>query len=130
MSSTPSYRRSCVERVSSPGWSTRARRPENEALTVGSLVIHEQNRSVSLDSQPLALTPTQYRLLVLLAKQPNVLVPLGELTQSVWNCEPDDGATSLIATQMARLRGRLRDGSIRPPAIVSVPSRGYRLLAA
>jgi hypothetical protein len=35
--------------------------PENEALTVGSLVIHEQNRSVSLDSQPLALTPTQYR---------------------------------------------------------------------
>lgn len=99
-------------------------------LRVGALTIHERVRSAAIDSQPLSLTPTQYRLLVTLARQPNNLVPLEELTQTVWNCEPDDGTASLIATQMARLRAKLRDGADSPLSIVSVPSRGYRLLAA
>ena len=118
-------RRSGVRELESSEPETRT-----EELRVGPLVIHEQKRSVSIDAQPVALTPTQFRLLVSLAKQPNVLVPLSELTQTVWKCEPDDGATSLIATQVARLRARLREGSSSPPSIVSVPSRGYRLLAA
>lgn len=104
--------------------------PDGDHVKVGPLMIHERRRAVSIDFQPVALTPIQYRLLVILARRPNALVPTRELTETVWNCEPDDGTASLVATQMARLRAKLRDNSNSPLSIVSVPSRGYRLLAA
>lgn len=100
------------------------------SLSVGPLQIHEHRRSVSVANQPLALTPIQYKLLLSLARRPNNLVPIHELTESVWNCPPDIGTSALIATQMARLRAKLRDNSEASVSIVSVPSRGYRLLAA
>jgi len=99
-------------------------------LQIGSLLVHEQKRSATIDSQPLGLTPTQYRVLSILAKQPEGLVSTADIAQSVWSCEPDDGVASLIATQIARIRAKLRDRSCLTPSIVSVPGRGYRLLAA
>jgi DNA-binding response OmpR family regulator len=97
---------------------------------IGSLVVHENKRSATIDSQPLRLTPTQYRVLAILARQPDGLVSTADISQTVWNCEPDDGVASLIATQVARIRAKLRDRSATAPSIVSVPGRGYRLLAA
>ena len=97
---------------------------------VGSLVVHEQKQSATIDFQPLGLTPTQYRVLAILAKQPDGLVSTADIAQRVWNCDPDDGVASLIATQVARLRAKLRGRSPSTPSIVSVPGRGYRLLAA
>jgi DNA-binding response OmpR family regulator len=76
------------------------------------------------------LTPTQYQVLAILARQPDGLVTTADIAQTVWKCEPDDGVNSLIATQVARLRAKLRDHSASTPSIVSVPGRGYRLLAA
>jgi DNA-binding response OmpR family regulator len=99
-------------------------------LSIGSLTVHEEKRTATIDSQPLGLTPTQYRVLAILARQPDGLVSTADIAQTVWNCEPDDGVASLIATQIARLRAKLRDRSATAPSIVSVPGRGYRLLAA
>jgi DNA-binding response OmpR family regulator len=101
-----------------------------DELKIGSLVVHEKKRSASIDSQPLGLTPTQYRVLAILARQPDGLVSTTDIAHMVWNCEPDDGVASLIATQVARLRAKLRDRSAAAPSILSVPGRGYRLLAA
>jgi DNA-binding response OmpR family regulator len=83
---------------------------------------------VLVDSYHLPLTPTQYRLLQILAKQPDTLVTTAELSQSIWNCDANDGVASLVATQVSRIRAKLRDTSPTAPAIVSVSSRGYRLL--
>jgi two-component system KDP operon response regulator KdpE len=102
----------------------------NEAWQIGSLVVHEKKRTATIDSQPLGLTPTQYRVLAILARQPDGLVSTADISHTVWNCEPDDGVASLIATQVARIRAKLRDRSATAPSIVSVPGRGYRLLAA
>jgi DNA-binding response OmpR family regulator len=103
---------------------------EGRSLKIGALQIHERQRAVSVDDQPVALTPIQYKLLLSLARRPNNLVPIHELTETVWNCEPDNGTAALIATQMARLRAKLRDNAETHVSVVSVPSRGYRLLAA
>lgn len=105
-------------------------RPAALGVKIGALVVHDQKQSVTLDSQPLGLTPTQYRVLAVLASQPDELVSTAHIAQTVWNCEPDDGVSSLIATQVGRLRAKLRDRSATAPSIVSVPGRGYRLLAA
>jgi DNA-binding response OmpR family regulator len=102
----------------------------DEELRIGSLVVHEKKLSATIDSQPLGLTPTQYRVLAILAKQPDAMVSTTHIAQTVWNCDADDGIASLIATQIARLRAKLRDRSASSPSIVSVPGRGYRLLAA
>src|SRR5437660_1563803 len=62
--------------------------------------------------------------------EPDGMVSTADIAQAVWKCEPDDGVLSLIATQIARLRAKLRNRSSCAPSIVSVPGRGYRLLAA
>ena len=114
-----------------------AREPEaipapvpDQDLKIGSLLVDEDKRSATIDAQPLELTPTQYRVLAILAKQPDGMVSTADIAQTVWKCAPDDGVASLIATQIARLRAKLRDRSSTAPSIVSVPGRGYRLLAA
>lgn len=101
-----------------------------EELRIGSLAVHERNQSATIDSRPLALTPTQYRVLAILAKQPDATVTTEHIARTVWKCDADDGVSSLIATQVARVRAKLRDRSPSAPSIVSVPGRGYRLLAA
>jgi len=103
--------------------------PADEELTVGSLVVREKRRSATLDSLPLGLTPTQYRVLAILARQPDG-ASTTDIARTVWNCPADDGVASLIATQVARLRVKLRDHSASAPSIVSLPGHGYRLLAA
>ena len=102
----------------------------DQDLKIGSLLVDEQKRSATINSQPLELTPTQYRVLAMLARQPDGMVSTADIAQTVWKCEPDDGVASLIATQIARLRAKLRNRSSGAPSIVSVPGRGYRLLAA
>jgi DNA-binding response OmpR family regulator len=104
--------------------------PRDAELKIGSLVVYEKKQSATIDSQPLGLTPTQYKVLAILARQPDGLVSTADIAQTVWNCDADDGVASLIATQVARVRAKLRDRSATAPSIVSVPGRGYRLLAA
>ncbi len=101
-----------------------------QEMKIGSLVVHEKKRSACIDSEPLGLTPTQYRVLATLAQRPDGLVSTADIAQTVWNCDADEGVASLIATQVARLRAKLRDRSATAPSIVSVAGRGYRLLAA
>lgn len=99
-------------------------------VKIGSLIVHEEDRSASIDAQPLQLTPTQYRMLAILASQPHGTVSTADIAHRLWHCDPDDAVSSLIATQVARLRAKLRDRSAGAPSILSVPGRGYRLLAA
>jgi DNA-binding response OmpR family regulator len=94
--------------------------------TVGPLTIDHDRRRVTLGDQVLPLTPTEYRLLCLLAAHLNAVVSRQELAEHVWGSY-DSGIGKSLETHLRRLRGKLKQGSISPLGLLAVRGFGYRL---
>jgi two-component system KDP operon response regulator KdpE len=104
--------------------------PTAEAVTrVGPLVIDRAIHQVLLAGRPLALTPTEFRLLDALAIQPGALVSHAKLAELLWS-EADASGSSLqaINMHMHRLRGKLAQDPSSAPRVIAVRGVGYRLM--
>ncbi len=110
----------------------RSRRSAAERLeaatvqTVGPLTIDHDRRRVTLGDQVLPLTPTEYRLLCLLATHLNAVVSRQELAEHVWGSY-DTAIGKSLEAHLRRLRGKLRDGSVPSLVLLAVRGFGYRL---
>jgi DNA-binding response OmpR family regulator len=98
----------------------------DDVINVGSLTIAHSRRLVTVGGQPIQLTPTEYRLLHVLAMHANEVVPHATLVEKVWGY-PAVTAGHLVDTHLWRLRQKLRRGRAEAPRIASVRRRGYTL---
>lgn len=111
-----------------------ARQQPPEALVpdapvrVGDLLIDHAMHQVSLAGQVVQLTPTEYRLLAVLAARPDQVVPREMLAKLVWG-DPDAGSGRTIDVHVGRLRMKLAQRSDTAPQIVSVRGFGYKMLS-
>ncbi len=78
------------------------------AQVVGALTIDRRARRVALDGEELALTPTEYLIVVTLANDPGALVTRRELLDAVWGPHWY-GTTKMIDVHVAALRKKLGD---------------------
>jgi DNA-binding response OmpR family regulator len=95
---------------------------------LGDLVIDHAHRHVTVAGLPLELTPTEYRLLVALARRPAVALSREELAEAVWGDTVASTGRS-IDTHLCRLRGELAAAAADGWAIVAVRGFGYKLVA-
>jgi len=98
----------------------------DDVISVGSLTISHARRQVTLAGEPLQLTPTEYRLLLVLATHADEVVPHASLVEEVWGY-PAMTAGHLVDTHLWRLRHKLRGDRVGAPRIASVRRRGYTL---
>ncbi|MEW6278936.1 MAG: response regulator transcription factor [Candidatus Eremiobacterota bacterium] len=90
----------------------------------GALVIDTEARRVTLEGEPVELTPTEYELIRVLSGAPGKTFSREELLDRVWGDEYV-GETRRVDLQVSRLRAKLtRPG--RPAPIRSVWGVGYR----
>jgi DNA-binding response OmpR family regulator len=94
----------------------------------GLVIDHERCRA-TVDGAPLALTPTEYRLLRALASRPGTVIPREELAESVWGYH-DYGVGRSLDVHMRRLRGKLNAGGATAPSLLTARGFGYRLVGA
>lgn len=78
-----------------------------DVLRIEGLEINRPARTVQLDGQPLHLTPTEYRLLCLLAENAGKVISYASLTRALWGTSWD-GDVSNLRTNMANLRRKLQ----------------------
>jgi two-component system KDP operon response regulator KdpE len=106
-----------------------ARRPGGAAAPqlIGDLVIDRASRRVALAGAPIHLTPTEYRLLEVLAANADRVLSRVELIQAIWGSDDPELGESL-AVHARRLRSKLRREDALAPSIVAVRGFGYRLL--
>jgi DNA-binding response OmpR family regulator len=97
-------------------------------LRVGELVLEPPRRRATLAGELLSLTPTEFRLLTVMAAQAEQILSRDQLAQQVWGYE-DASNGRTIDVHIRRLRLKLARGSARGPAIVSARGLGYRLTA-
>jgi DNA-binding response OmpR family regulator len=103
-----------------------AERPDG-AIRLGHLVIDHAAHEVTLGDAPVQLTPTEYRLLSVLASRPDQVVGRETLADLVWGVR-EVGAGRTIDVHIGRLRLKLARGPLPAPDIVAVRGFGYKLI--
>jgi two-component system response regulator MtrA len=105
----------------------RAAAPAQDTLiTAGHLEIDPAGFTVRRDGTELALTATEFRLLVELAKRPGQVFTRELLLQRVWDYEYL-GESHLVDVAIQRLRSKVEDDPSHPTLIKTVRGVGYRL---
>ena len=105
----------------------RAAAPVEESLiAIGRLEIDPAGCTVRRDGVELALTATEFRLLVELAKRPGQVFTRELLLQRVWDYEYL-GEAHLVDVAIQRLRSKVEDDPAHPSLIKTVRGVGYRL---
>jgi DNA-binding response OmpR family regulator len=108
---------------------SRGRSAANDELRVGDLVIRKSRAQVSINDQPVHLTPIEFRMLVTLASQPGQIIGRAALIEGVWGYTPDLASGHIVDVHMGRLRLKLRAVDSACAQIVTVRGRGYAIAA-
>jgi two-component system, OmpR family, KDP operon response regulator KdpE len=95
-------------------------------VDLGRLRIDLSRRQVTVDGREVHLTPTEYRLLGLLARHVGKLVTHRQILMEIWG-PAFVNQTHYVRVHMAELRKKLEDNAARPRLIVTEPGVGYRL---
>jgi DNA-binding response OmpR family regulator len=102
--------------------------PSAQVYRIGALVVDCSRRRVTLGGTDVPLTPTEYRLLVALAGQPDAVRSREELAQQVWGYQ-DVGSSRAMDVHVRHLRVKLAAGAAPAPPIVAVRGFGYKLVS-
>ena len=106
----------------------RGHREEPRApLRRGPLVIDPVRYEAMLRGQPLSLTPTEFRLLLLLAKNQQLTLPQVVIQRELWSGRAE--ARDTLKKYIQRLRRKLGDNAQDPEWITTVHGVGYRFSA-
>lgn len=104
----------------------RAAEPGDE-IRVGDITITPRRASVRMGRQQLHLTPTEYRLLTVLATDPGSVFDRQSLSKRVWGYA-DSTCNHLVDVHVGRLRAKLKSVPTEVSYLVTVRGRGFRLL--
>jgi len=104
----------------------RAAAPDEPVLRVGDLEIEPGAFTVRRGGEEIALTATEFRLLLELARRPRQVFTRELLLQRVWGYD-FLGDSRLVDVAVQRLRGKIEDDPREPRIVVTVRGGGYRL---
>ena len=103
----------------------RAGRPQAEVYDDGSLLVRLDSHEVSVDGAPVALTPTEYRLLAALVRHAGRTLTPDQLLELAWN-DPLGIGPERVKFGIMRLRRKLGQHGGSGSAIEAVRGFGYR----
>ena len=97
-----------------------------QSLEFGPLKIDLVRREVTQAGAPVRLTPIEYKLLVLLARNAGRVLTHGQILAEVWG-HRHSNMVHHVRVHMAELRKKIEVDPARPKLIVTEPGVGYRL---
>ena len=100
---------------------------EADILYAGDLTIDRTRASVSREGRSIALTPTEFRLLVFLAQHPGQVFSRGQLIENVWGSDAEFYDDKTVSVHVRRLREKIEPEPSDPHIVLTVPGIGYRL---
>ena len=98
----------------------------DSALTIGGISLDDGSKDVTVDGEPVNLTPTEYDILKLLMNNPGRVFSPREIYKLVWKDEPY-GAESTVAVHIRHLREKLEINPAEPRYIKAVWGQGYKI---
>jgi two-component system KDP operon response regulator KdpE len=103
-----------------------AQDPLSSVVTVGDIRVDLAKRLVFFGPSEVHLTPNEYKLLVVLLRNPNKVLTHKQLLDQVWG--PGHASQmQYLRVFMAQLRRKLEQNPARPVHLLTEPGVGYRL---
>ncbi len=97
-----------------------------DTLRAGGIEMDDKSKSVTLDGEPVTLTPTEYDILKLFLENPNKVYSSSQIYREVWHDAPL-GADGTIAVHIRHLREKLEINPSEPRYLKVVWGQGYKL---
>ena len=103
-------------------------KPEEQpgGLTIGSVVLDDRTKSVTVDGESVAVTPTEYAILQLLMANPGKVFSTKALYESVWQ-EAALGSEGAVAVHIRHLREKIEINPSEPRYLKVVWGQGYKM---
>lgn len=100
---------------------------EKEAVYVcGGLVVNDDLKTVTVDGEPVKLTPIEYNILVLLIKNQGKVFSIEQIYENIWN-EEAIGAVNTVAVHIRHIREKIEINPREPRYLKVVWGIGYKI---
>ena len=100
---------------------------EKEAVYVcGGLVVNDDLKTVTVDGEPVKLTPIEYNILVLLIKNQGKVFSIEQIYENIWN-EEASGADNTVAVHIRHIREKIEINPREPRYLKVVWGIGYKI---
>lgn len=122
----PSQLLARIHAVSRRARATLQQQPSSK-ITVGPICVDSSHNKVTACGRTFRLTPTENKLLHLLAMNVNNVCTAEQIVTHIWGYN-GDGETTLIKAHIRHLREKIEPNPGRPRYILTVPGTGYTLV--
>ena len=95
-------------------------------LTNGGITMDDGAKSVTVNGEPVSLTPLEYNILLLLMKNPGRVFSTSQIYELVWN-DPSLGSENTVAVHIRHLREKIEIDPANPRYIKVVWGLGYKM---
>ncbi len=100
---------------------------DNRAVyQVGGLVINDETKQVTVDDEPVKMTPIEYNILLLLVKNQGKVFSIDQIYESIWN-ENAIGADNTVAVHIRHIREKIEINPKEPRYLKVVWGVGYKI---
>lgn len=93
---------------------------------VGGLVINDENKLVTVDGEPVKMTPIEYSILLLLVKNQGKVFSINEIYENIWN-EEAIGVDNTVAVHIRHIREKIEINPREPRYLKVVWGVGYKI---
>ena len=99
---------------------------ENDLLTVGGISMDDAAKQVTVDGEPVSLTPIEYNILKLLLSRPGQVFSSAQIYELAWN-DPSLGSENTVAVHIRHLREKIEIDPSNPRYLKVVWGLGYKM---
>lgn len=100
---------------------------ESQAIfSVGGLVMNDDTKEVTVDDEPVKLTPIEYNILLLLVKNQGRVFSIDQIYEKIWN-EQAIGADNTVAVHIRHIREKIEFNPREPRYLKVVWGVGYKV---
>ncbi len=100
---------------------------ENKSVyQAGGLVINDDTKQVTVDGEPVKMTPIEYNILLLLMKNQGKVFSIDQIYESIWN-EDAIGADNTVAVHIRHIREKIEINPREPRYLKVVWGVGYKI---
>ena len=100
--------------------------PKTDSLVVGGIELNDREKIVTVDGEPVSLTPIEYAVLKLLMENPNKVYSSKDIYRIVWNEQPM-GNEGAVSVHIRHLREKIEIAPGNPRYIKVVWGQGYKM---
>lgn len=99
---------------------------KKSVYTVGGLMIDDDLKEVTVDGEPVKLTPIEYNILLLLVKNQGKVFSIDQIYESIWN-EDAIGVDNTVAVHIRHIREKIEINPREPRYLKVVWGVGYKV---